>query len=599
MAIGLIGWGRFPVTDSNGVTSRATVPAPPTDKNALWLADYIRENAASIGSSFSFFQWPPFSKAQGGDGAGCDGYGVFDRYDLGTKNQQGSIPTRYGTLESLLSAIAALNAHGTQSYGDLVLHQMMGENGGPGIFRYLGADGKTQNGRGATTPGWFRGGTGNNDPIPPFCNEDDVAGGIATDFSFGRELSYQHSNPAGVSLQAAKDFVQWLTKRTGVVGYRYDDVKGAWAQAVQQIMAAVPNVQFYSEYFDGNPATLNWWATSWPMNGRSAVEDFMLHFRIQAACNGFDATQFSADGNGYWQWNSGLAIPFVDNPDTDTSPGQQVIFNKGIAYAYMLNLPTRMALVYGKDYFPSSVWPGAYGLKPIIDNIAWVSNMFAFGAFEERWVDRDVYAYTRDGAGGVVGWSGGLLVAVNFNTLSPRTVSHGTTFGPNRHLHDYSGHIGDVWTDGAGNVTYTIPSNAYSGGQSFVLLAPAGVNSPFEKPTLAITHSFLGDPSLDVLPVKNGMVNLPQRIHASKGTHIQARLDLNRNGVSESAGVQIEIISPSNSVVASATTGIGATATASGTTDVDGWYTIRLIGSFLPPAGATFELDVTYTGLAA
>jgi hypothetical protein len=42
----------------------------------------------------------------------------------------------------------------------------------------------------------------------------------------------------------------------------------------------------YPEYFDGNPASLNWWAPRAPMNGRSAVEDFTNHWAIQAACDG-------------------------------------------------------------------------------------------------------------------------------------------------------------------------------------------------------------------------------------------------------------------------------------------------------------------------
>ncbi|HTZ88686.1 MAG TPA: hypothetical protein VMA71_00010, partial [Alloacidobacterium sp.] len=453
MAVGLITWGRF--TDPSG--NRITVPAPPTDPGKPWLWDMLRSRAAAIGSSFDFVQLPPWSLAQGGAGAGCDGYGVFQRRNLNG--------TRYGSLESLMAAIAALNAHGCQTYGDLVLHQMSGENGGPGVFRYVGADGKTMNGRGQTTPGWFRGGMKQDDPIPPFCKEDDVPV-PADDFPFGREVSYQNCHPAHVTENDAKDYLVWVQARTGAVGFRFDDTKGTHAPSVRRIMDALPNVPFYSEYFDGDPANLNWWATSAPMTGRSAVEDFTLHWRIQAACNGFDATQFDNGGAGYWQWNSGLAAGFVDNPDTDTSPGEQVIFNKGLAYAYMLSLPLRLALVYGKDYFSGAVWPGAYGLQPLIDNLCWISRMFAWGNYEVRWVDRDVHVASRDGNGGAMGWSGGLLTALNFNVLEPRTITCSTPFGANRWLHDYTGHHPDIWTDGNGNATFTIPSNAFSGGQS-------------------------------------------------------------------------------------------------------------------------------------
>ena len=171
MAIGLIAWGRFL---SNG--NRITVPAPSTDHGKPWLWDMLRADAAAIGSIFDLVQLPPWSLSQGGTGAGCDGYGLFQRRNLNG--------TRYGSLESLMAAIAALSAHGCETYGDLVLHQMIGENGGPGVFRYAGADGRTMNGRGQTTPGWFRGGTGTDDPIPPFCREDDVPV-PSDDFPFG------------------------------------------------------------------------------------------------------------------------------------------------------------------------------------------------------------------------------------------------------------------------------------------------------------------------------------------------------------------------------------------------------------------------------
>jgi alpha-amylase len=602
MAVGLIGWGRFykvdgkgnKILDSNGNPIKITVPAPPTDPGKPWLYDFVRENAADIGTHMDVFQWPPVSKAQGGAGEGCDGYGVYCRRDLGTAPQQGSTPTRYGTLESLMAAVAALNAHGVESYGDLVLHQLMGENGGPGVFRYLGADHKALNGKGKTTPGWFRGGTGNNDPIPPFCKEDDVPA-PANDYPFGRELSYQHSNPAGVALADAVDYTNWLTKRVGFAGYRFDDTKGTWVNAVKQIMGAEPNLPFYAEYFDGDPNNLNWWAQT-EMDGRSAVEDFALHFRIQAACNGFDATQLTNTGAGYWQWNSGLSVMFVDNPDTDTTDGEQVVFNKGLAYAYMLSLPTRLALIYSKDYYPDSVWPGAHGLKSIIDNLTWINRMFAFGNAAVRWQDKDVLVITRDGNGGSVGWSGGLLTALNFNTLAARTVTVATPFGPNRWLHDYTGKHDDIWTDGNGNVTFTIPSNAYSRGGSFLCFAPGGVNSSVAAKSRMTTQVFVGDPTLDVLPVMTGGSLLPQRLRVAANSVMTVKFALSRAGLEKTASIEVEILDRNGKILVGGSTGFGSSVTVSARIAEVDWYSIRLIGRGLPSAGVNFTASVTYLG---
>jgi alpha-amylase len=580
MALGLITWGRF--YDAHG--NKITVPAPSTDPGKPWLWDMLRSNAAEIGSVFDLVQLPPWSLAQGGAGAGCDGYGIFQRRNLNG--------TRYGSLESLMAAVAALNAYGCQTYGDAVLHQMIGENGGPGIFKYPGADGKKMNGRGQTTPGWFRGDLNQNDPVPPFCHEDDVPD-RPDDVPFGREISYQHCHPAGVTQKDAIDYLQWSKARTGAVGFRFDDVKGCYPPAVRAIMDGLPEVPFYSEYFDANPANLNAWATSAPMNGRSAVQDFTLHFRIEAACNGYDATQFDAGSAGYFQWNSGLSVGFVDNPDTDTTPGEQVISNKGIAYAYLLTLPLHTTLIYGKDYFPSTVWPGAYGLKPLIDNLCWINHTFALGAYQVRWADKDVHVATRDGNGGPLGWSGGLLTALNFNPLTPRAITCATPFGANRWLHDYTGHHGDIWTDANGNATFTIPSNAFSGGQSYLCFAPGGVTQPFHSPDRTTTQHFFAEPDLDIPPATNASQILPQRIFCAKNTKVSLKLTAK---LPAKAALTATVTSAKGKVISTQRIGAGASESL-GKTTTAGWHTISIEGSGLSQTGSNYELAVTYMGV--
>ena len=141
---------------------------------------------------------------------------------------------------------------------------------------------------------------------------------------------------------------------------RFDDVKGTWAPFVAEFMRAkAMALKFaYSEYFDGNPATLNWWATSPPMSSRSLVADFALHWALQAACDGGNVR--GLNGSGYASRNPFLSCTFVDNPDTDTSPGQQVIANKLLAYAFILTTEG-YPFIYGKDYFGGEVWPGLTG----------------------------------------------------------------------------------------------------------------------------------------------------------------------------------------------------------------------------------------------
>jgi len=154
-----------------------------------------------------------------------------------------------------------------------------------------------------------------------------------------------------------------------------------------------------------------------------------------------------------------------------------------LGIAHDICLPFKTYMVYAEDYFPASPnYPTGRGLKPFIDNLCWFSRTFAFGNFKRVWVDQDVYAYYRDGYGGEVGWSGGCLVAVNFNTLNDRTI---TVEAPppwkeGDSVHNYTATgSNEYYTVAAGpKLTITIKSNYFSGGQSFVLIAPSGVNHP-------------------------------------------------------------------------------------------------------------------------
>jgi alpha-amylase len=233
-----------------------------------------------------------------------------------------------------------------------------------------------------------------------------------------------------------------MFRTTGADGARFDDVKGTWAPFVHEFMTyrTMNSKFFYSEFFDGDPATLNWWSTTPPMSGRSLVEDFTLHWALQAACNGYSARPLNSAG--YTTWRPDLACTFVDNPDTDTSAGQQIISNKLRAYAFLLSIEG-YPFVYAKDYFPSSVWPGAYGLQPWIDNLVWVHEHLANGGTITQHLDDKVIVVNRTGPPG-------LLTALNFDTNNATPITCPTAFGAHVQLHDYTGHHEDIWTDADG-----------------------------------------------------------------------------------------------------------------------------------------------------
>ncbi len=578
MGVALIGWGRFVEPDGR----RITVPAPSTTPGAPWLWDYLATQAAALRQAgFTALQLPPASKVQGGADDGCDGYGLFDPRDLGAKPQQGSTPTRYGTAEALRRLVACCHAVGLDVYLDVVLHQLDGENGGQGVFDYVGADGNSLIGRGPMRPGCFRG-------IPPANRPQDGVPAPFDDLPYGREKVYQNCDPPGYTITDGLDYGDWLFRTTGADGMRFDDVKGIWAPFVSEFMRsrAMAGKFAYSEFFDGDAGKVNDWATSQPMSSRSLAVDFALHFALQAACNGGNAQVL--DGAGFTAMNPFLSCTFVDNPDTDTTAGQAVVTSKLLAYAFMLSIEG-YPFVYGKDYFPGSVWPGAYGLKPWIDNLIWIHENLAFGTTTTRFVDSGVIVINRTGGPG-------LLTALNFDTLNARTITCLTSFGPNVGLHDYAGHHPDITTDGDGRATFTIPSNAYERGQSYLCFSTAGNNQTIKPIERATSQTFFGAPDLDNPPASNGQVEIG-RIWCADGSLIDLSLVF---GAVLGSGAEsvVEVLSPKgNSLGAQKWTVQGPSPAgdlqlmAQG----DGWHTLRLTSIGLPGEGLPYELSVTYT----
>jgi alpha-amylase len=76
------------------------------------------------------------------------GYSVFDDYDIGNRNQKGTVHTRYGNREQLTRCAAVLRANGLEIYLDLQLNDRKGGSGADGMtFEYPDAYGNPHGGR--------------------------------------------------------------------------------------------------------------------------------------------------------------------------------------------------------------------------------------------------------------------------------------------------------------------------------------------------------------------------------------------------------------------------------------------------------------------
>ena len=577
--MGVLLHAHYRMMGPNG--QKIVMPAP-IDKDtpqAPWWWDHLASQAPEFRrSGFSAVLLPPVCKTASGAASDADGYGLFDNYDIGSKNQYFNIPTRFGDHERLRRMIAIMHACGLDVYADVVMHQYYGGNNG--TYKYVGADGKTANGRFPKHPSCFVG-------APPRVPVDPVADSQGN-FAFGDMVSYVNSTPKGYMLNGAIDATDWLTRTLDLQGYRIDDVKGMNVGAVRQVLDSESmNGRFaVGEYFDGNPSALHWWVRNSGMGGRCNVFDFTLHWAIQAMCNNSSRWGMGAlQGAGYIAIDPMSAVTFVDNPDTDLSYGENVIWNKILGYALILTAEGYPS-VYYKDY---STDPGCYGLKPLIDNLIWIHENLAFGTTLTRWGnDPQVYVFERQG-------HPGLLVALNndgYNSYA-RTVQ--TSFGPNVQLHEYTGKHGDIWTDGQGRATFTVPKN--NNGQSYLCFSRTGYGQGFALNRKQTTQIFFGAEDLDTPPAQDNHAVQVGRIWCQAGTEINAELIPNTSGWSAGAGIALDVLDSQGKVLAG---GHSTPHTANSSTKTianhSGWFTLRVVGHGLPPGGAPYRVQVTYTG---
>lgn len=548
------------------------MPAPVdgATPNAPWWWDRLAAQAADLRrAGFSAVLLPPVCKTASGAAPDADGYGLFDNYDIGSRDQYFSVPTRFGDRPRLQRMIAIMHACGLDVYADVVMHQYYG--GDNGRYEYLGADGKTRNGRFPKHPSCFVG-------VPPRVPVDPVANPEGN-FSFGDMVAYVNSTPKGYMLEGAIDAADWLTRSLDLQGYRVDDVKGMNVGAVHHFLTSKSMATRFAvaEYFDGNPGALHWWVWQSGMGGRCQVFDLTLHWAIAGMCNNTSRWNMAQLQNaGYCSIDPFNAVTFVDNPDTDLSYGENVIWNKLLGYAVILTFPGYPSIYY-KDYSPD---PGCYGLKPWIDNLIWIHENLCFGPQVTRWADMQTYVHERTG-------HPGLLVGLNNDQWNYHQRTVETSFAPGVQLHDYTGRHPDIWTDHSGRATFTLPPN--NNGQSYLCFSRTGYGQPFPLARRSTTQIFLGAVDLDIPPARPGGTTRVGQIWCEAHTQVEAQLDLDRAiaGPAGKAGFRI--------IDASGETIVSGQHAGSGNTRMNGWHAIEIRAEQLP-SPSPFELTVTYTG---
>jgi alpha-amylase len=538
---------------------------------------------ASVGITDVLFPNP--MKTQSGDFRTGDGYGPTGDYDIGSKMYSGAAETRFGSAEQLRRAIAICHANGLHVHLDIVLHQLMG--GHNGTYAYLGADGKTKNGRFPKHPSCFRG-------DPPRVPEDPVPDS-PDDFSFGDELCPVNALPKNYVWDGLIAQNDWLFRTTDAQGARLDDMKGIAVEFMKAFMTSkAMNGKFYfGEYASGNRNDTEWWVNQ--VDRLSSASDFDLHYNvIMPMCNdaGNDNYQMNwMTGRGMMAIDPMKSVTFVESMDSDTNGFATVVNNKELGYALLLTCEG-FPQIYVRDYLPE---PACYGLQPAIDNLCWIHNCLANGGTTVRYGDAKVYVYERTGYPN-------LLVALNNDVWNPNwhIVTVQTGFGPFVQIHDYTGHNDqDYWTDASGRVTIWVPPGA--NGRGYSCWSRAGLDVKVVVPTNPTSQTFFGAYDLDIPQAKN-LKQQVGRIWVAAKSPLKASLIVDQTGWTGQSQIVWQITDPNQNPICNGSLLAGGTSTTIDTlTTISGWYTIWLTGVSLPVStlpendGSSFSLTITYT----
>jgi alpha-amylase len=505
----------------------AGVPSP-LDGNAaipFWWDHLATQAQALARSGFTAIWLPPPLK--GASGSFSTGYDLFDDYDLGSKSQKGTIPTRYGTREQLQRCAAMLRANGIDIYVDLVENQRDGDDG-KFNFKYLDAFGVSGGGRFAKGPGDFH----------PHVPED--PGVFSDQFQFGRDLAPINGIPKNHCSDGLVNAADWLTRALDLQGYRLDNAKGVSTVFVQRLLFhdAMANKFAVAEFADGNIQLIENWADA--VQHRSAALDFPLHFMLKNMCNSPDSFNMSSlDHAGLAGVDPQGAVTFVENHDTDRGGvGGPIVRNKILAYAYVLTSEGYPSVFY-RDYSKDE---NCFGLKNSIDSLIQIHEELAEGPTEQRWKDGGVFAYERMGGEH-------LLVGLNKDAGFSRTVTVQTGFPPRTQLHEYTGHGQPITTADNSQVTIVIPKSI--NGEGYVCYSRTAKLKPIVPVIRMTTQEYEGASDLDIKPAVENERAQVSRVFVEANTVLQVRLSFDAAQWTPETSIELEIDTPQGEILIS------------------------------------------------
>ncbi len=364
---------------------------------ALWSSAAARAQALAE-AGFSAVWLPPAYKGHVG---GYDvGYGVYDMYDLGEFDQKGTVPTKYGTRDEYLAAIADLHEAGLLVLADVVWNHRLGADGAEVLRATPFARDNRHHALGPAreVEVWtrfdFAGRAGAHDPrtldarhfaAVDFDGRNPEAGNAiylfegkhfddAVDEEYGNYhylmgCDLDHSNPDVRAMNL--DWGRWYLDTTGVDGLRLDAVKHIPTWVLPLYVDALRDhagrdLPVVAEYWSPHLAALEHFLTA--TGERMMLFDVPLHFTFHLAGrvgNGFDLrTIFHGS---LVATRPDLAVTFVDNHDSQPMQALESTvadWFKPLAYALILLRRDGLPCVFAADYDGADYTEQRWGGEP-------------------------------------------------------------------------------------------------------------------------------------------------------------------------------------------------------------------------------------------
>lgn len=584
-------------------------PADPKDAPGTdWWWDHLAKQADALArAGFTGVWLPPVTKAQQGASEAALGYSVFDDYDLGSKNQKATLHTRYGDREQLTRCAAILRANGLDILIDLQLNHRKGGTGPDQMtFEYLDAFGKAGGGRFPKNSKCFHSrypaGHVPSDfhpeiPQDPHVPDDVGELQMGSKVYFGPDFAHFNAQPPGYVLNNLNAAVRWQSRALDVQGFRLDHVQGISADYLKQLLDLDPLRGKFAvgEYWDGSISHIQSWIQDpiW-MNGRCSAFDFPLYFTLLAMSNDPGFNMASLDHAGLAGVDPFHAVTFVENHDTESRRdliGKNIQpEDKPLAYAYILT-SEGLPCVFYKDYSKDS---GCLGdrLQHAIVNLMWIHQNIADGPTIQRWKDGGIFAFERLGGKH-------LLVGLNKDKHSSRTIHVATGFPPDTAVHDYTGHGPDLRTGHDSSLKLTIPRNA--GGLGYICYSLQGISTGFTNIPSTVVQVFEGAPDLDIKPAHAGANVQVSRIWVNSGTQVSAMLSFDTAGGNQTTSLLLKALDPAGSVAATKTySALDSGGVLNFFAETSGWYTFQLnLQNASPGTNTAYKLTATYQSTTA